>query len=74
MEKKHIEGFEFYGVDGELLSISKCVCGKEFDYWEQALGIYPEHPTVCPGCGRMFYFRNEIKVFEVKEVENGYNH
>lgn len=51
-------------IDGEHLSLAKCVCGRDFPYWGFSLGVYRATARKCPNCGRYLYFRNEIKVFE----------
>jgi hypothetical protein len=56
----------FYFPDDETLPLTKCVCGKIFALWEFVISMYREHPTVCPNCGCWLYFKQEIRVFEVK--------
>ncbi len=53
-------------IDDELLSLTKCVCGRKFEYWKFPLSIYRE-PNLrqCPECGRSFYFSCAIRVFEI---------
>ena len=58
---------QFGGVDGELLPLTKCACGQEFDYWDFVLSIYRVEPDVCPNCGRKMYFKLEVTVYEVVE-------
>ena len=53
--------------DDELVSVYKCVCGAEFDYWNFTISIYPDSPCVCDECGRMLVFRSTVRVFEVIE-------
>jgi hypothetical protein len=55
----------FGNPDDELLPITKCACGQEWESWDFSIGIYEDEPKQCPACGRSFYFRNNIKVFEV---------
>lgn len=51
--------------DGELLPLTKCVCGKKFTPWDFVLGIYRDDPNECDRCGRKLYFRNKITVYQV---------
>ncbi len=55
-------------IDGELLPIERCACGKKFDYWKHYISIYREDAYKCPGCGKRFYFGNSIRVYEVIDV------
>ena len=55
--------------DEELLSVTRCICGKEFGIWEFFISIYPNDPYRCPACGRAFYFANRIGVYEVSDAE-----
>lgn len=57
---------KFNDKDNEFLSISKCMCGKEFNSWEFSISIYPESIHPCPNCGREMYFKSyiNIKVYE----------
>lgn len=52
-------------VDGEHGYLSRCVCGKEYGYWEVVLKIYPDMPTEMDCCGRSLYFKIETEVLEV---------
>ena len=54
-------------IDGELLDLTECVCGTQFDSWNFALGTSAESPVQCDHCGREFYFTNTIRVYEVKK-------
>lgn len=58
---------DFLNNDDELLPITKCVCGEEFDSWEFCVSIYENEAHSCPKCGRKFFFRLGIRVFEVEE-------
>jgi len=51
--------------DGESLSITKCVCGEKFEIWDFSISIYDDLPTSCPKCGREFFWRQLVTVFEV---------
>lgn len=70
MDKDITEQVEFGGIDEESLSLNRCVCGKEFDYWECILSNYNDMPTKCPQCGREMYFGVTIKVYEVCSEED----
>lgn len=56
---------ELGSVDDELVPITKCVCGAEFEWWHFYISIYPDTPYGCPKCGREFYFENTVKVYQV---------
>ena len=62
---------EYYDNDGELLSLTKCACGRKFEPWDFIIGIYRDSPVVCE-CGRKLYFANNNTIYEVKE--EGKNH
>ena len=55
--------FEFGEIDGELLPLTRCVCGEKWI----TLGIDKEVPDICPSCGRRMIFTNKITVFELEE-------
>jgi DNA-directed RNA polymerase subunit RPC12/RpoP len=57
---------EFGDCEGENLDLRKCVCGEDYEPWHLVLGISPEHASACPACGRKFFFKSSIRVFEVK--------
>ncbi len=59
------EKFDWDNPDDEFLPIRRCVCGAEFGYWEFSISIYDDTPKSCEKCGRKFYFRNAIRIFEV---------
>jgi len=51
--------------DDEWAPMRKCVCGHEFEEFH-SLSIYPDICiTPCPQCGRQFYFRVKMTVYEV---------
>ena len=56
---------DFGDSDGEDLPLTKCVCGAEFKWWDQAVGIYADHPWECPKCGVKLIFSNNIRVFKL---------
>ena len=60
----------FDDSDGELLPITHCVCGAAFAPWNLIISIYREDAARCPRCGRKLYFRNEIRVYEVRRDAN----
>ena len=55
-----------YGaIDDENMSLTKCVCGHKYAEWNFILGV--DSCAECRWCGRKFYFKVEVKVFEVKD-------
>lgn len=60
---------EYYLNDDEVLPILKCICGKEYKPWIFLISIYPDNPDICENCGRKFFFRPSIKIFEVVELK-----
>ena len=58
---------DFRNNDDESLPLIKCVCGARFSPWEFVLSIYRGIASQCPYCKRKLYFKNEIRVFEVRE-------
>ena len=58
---------DFDNPDDELLPITRCICGKEYGYWEFSISVYQENPYECDECSRKFYFRNSITIYEVLE-------
>jgi DNA-directed RNA polymerase subunit RPC12/RpoP len=61
------ESVNFGSNDEEILPLTRCVCGKEFDYWGFVLNIYPTNPAQCPSCKRKLFFAVNIAVYEIKE-------
>ena len=57
-----------YRIDEELMPIQKCLCGQEFGHWEFVIGIYPDNPSACPRCGRKFFYKIAVDVYEVVDV------
>jgi DNA-directed RNA polymerase subunit RPC12/RpoP len=57
---------EWAVLDDNALSISKCVCGKTFDYnfWIETDKSYPNK---CPSCDRKMFFTVKITVYEATE-------
>lgn len=53
-------------IDGESLSLEKCVCGREFKSWDFVMSIYRDQANQCD-CGRRLYFSNKVTVYEVIE-------
>lgn len=53
--------------DDEFLPLGKCVCGAEFCVWQVSISIYPDSANECPACGRKFFFKNSITVYQVIE-------
>jgi hypothetical protein len=67
--RKVTDKMKFGNPDDELLPVTQCVCGKTFGLWEFVIGIYTENPYGCPSCGRKFYFKQAIEVYEVGEKQ-----
>lgn len=55
---------EFGDSDGESLPLTRCACGKKYDFYDCVLSIYRDMPTSC-ACGRQLYFSNRITVYEI---------
>ena len=55
-------------VDGEWCPITKCMCGKTFDYGTELLNVDADDKLTwkCPHCGIRLYFTNIIKVTSVE--------
>ena len=51
--------------DDEYAPVLKCVCGVSYPMWEQIISIYAADADPMPCCGRRFYFRQTVTVFEV---------
>ena len=67
MSDKDVTALIQFGCnDEESLPVNKCVCGAEFELWEFVLNVYHDTPRQCHHCGRRFYFRNKITVYEVE--------
>lgn len=54
--------------DDEFLPITRCVCGKQFDYWDFMIDM--SAPTPCPSCGRELIFEVKIVVYVVEDKES----
>jgi len=52
-------------VDGDALSLLRCVCGQEFEPWDFVITDWDKRK--CPQCGRGFRFEMEVAVYEVYE-------
>ncbi len=52
--------------DGEALPLLKCVCGQEFQFWDEILGTYSDRPWTCAKCGVKLFFNFSIRVFKVE--------
>ena len=70
MDKDITDKIEFLNNDDEVLSITKCVCGHEYEPWCFYIDIYRDIATTCDHCGRKMYFKNTITVYEVVEKED----
>lgn len=56
----------FENPDDESLPLTKCACGETWRPWNgPILSIYEDDPRECNRCHRQFYFRNDVRVFEV---------
>jgi len=68
MHKDITSQVSFADNDGELLPLTKCICGKEYEVWDFVLNtdIY-DSPIKCDACGRRMYFEVSIKVYEIGE-------
>ena len=53
----------WYGLEDELLALTKCVCGQIFEPWDFIVSIYADSPHTCRKCGREYYFRNDVRVY-----------
>ncbi len=62
------DSVEVGGIDGELMPLEKCVCGKQFDYWDFILKNERDRTNDCPACGRRLYFSVKVSVFEVRDA------
>ena len=58
----------FGNSDDELLPITKCICGENFNYWNFTIGIYKDEPKECPMCGRRYFFTTSTRVYEVPQI------
>jgi DNA-directed RNA polymerase subunit RPC12/RpoP len=67
MDKDITSQVKFGENDGECLPMTKCICGKEFDWWDFILSIYRDMASSCPSCKRKMYFRNRITIYEAIE-------
>jgi predicted SprT family Zn-dependent metalloprotease len=57
----------FGNNDDEVLPLTKCVCGKEFESWRKIISIYREHAGECSNCHRKLYFKNRIRIYEIND-------
>lgn len=60
---------DFGDNDSEYLPITKCLCGKKFESWSFTISIYSDMADECPHCKRKFYFKNNIRVYEVNKCQ-----
>jgi len=52
--------------DEESLSLERCVCGASWGYWDgPILHVDKDDPAECDECGRKFYWRGTLTVYEV---------
>jgi len=66
MKVKDITSEVEFGHKSKSLSLTKCVCGKEFYFWNFILSEGSDYPSECPECGRKMYFEVNIKVYEIE--------
>lgn len=57
--------YEADSIDAELMPLTRCVCGTEFDYWQFPIPSDRERAQECPGCHRKIYFGLTVRVYEV---------
>jgi transcription elongation factor Elf1 len=53
--------------DVDCLPIYKCVCGQEFKSWSFIIRDDEDAAVICSNCGKAFYFRNEITIYQVEK-------
>jgi len=56
--------FRYGDIDGELLPITRCICGAEWKPWSGMVLDWND-PTECPECGRKFTWSTSITIYEV---------
>jgi hypothetical protein len=52
-------------IDGDLLPITKCICGQEFELWDFSIWNF-EH-SECPSCNRKLHFEVSVRIYETQE-------
>ena len=57
----------FGNSDDEMLPLTKCICGENFQMWNFVIGIYKDEPKECPMCGRRYFFTS-TRVYEVPQI------
>ncbi len=60
-----IDKVDFQNPDDEALPLTRCVCGANFDPWQEVVGIYRDSPWVCPACGAKLVFANAVRVYQL---------
>ena len=56
-------------IDGEMLPVTRCLCGAEWHPWEgPILHTGAENPYECPECHVKLYFTNQITVYALAET------
>ena len=65
LDKDVTKVVKFEDNDGEVLPLTRCVCGTTWPAWEFQLGVYRDLARGCPRCGRRLYFAMKVLVFEV---------
>ena len=43
---------DFGNPDDEFLPLTKCICRKEYEMWENSISIYRDSADKCDSCGR----------------------
>jgi DNA-directed RNA polymerase subunit RPC12/RpoP len=63
---KDVTNLTSFGCNDEnLLPMFKCVCGKEFDGWDDfVISTDEDDCDECPHCNRKFYFKSTITIYE----------
>jgi hypothetical protein len=67
MSEHDVTGHVMFATpDDEGLPLTRCICGETWNPWSgPVLSVYADSPTECERCHRRFYFRNNVRVFEV---------
>lgn len=51
--------------DADYLPLSRCVCDRQFGYWDFIINDDKSYPRLCD-CGRELYFEQNIHVYARK--------
>lgn len=55
----------FTNPRGDMLTITKCICGSNPNRPGFIIGVDRGSPTPCPDCGRRFYWAGNVQVYRV---------